>query len=112
VWDSIEAVHYFSSQPAELLYVAAIGIVGGLAALGFDRVPVHMKRNVRVFGWAGAASTTIALIGYLGFSFVRLVLFSAGSGGTHYKMLLPLSLSALAAYLWYVFYQAFKAGVS
>ena len=78
-----ETIHYFSSEPHRLLYVAAIAIAGGFAALGFTRLSPRAQRHVRVFAWGAAASTLTAFVGYFVFclaSLSSLVIESGGSG--------------------------------
>ena len=112
VRDSFEAIHYFSSQPHELLYVAAIAIAGGLAALAFDRLSPRRKRHVRVFAWGAAASTLTAIAGYFAFCFFSLSSFIAESASTVWILFVPLIFAGIAAYLWFEFYRALKTGVS
>ena len=107
-----ETIEYFSSHPRRLLYVAAIAIIGGLAARSFDRLSPHAKRHVIVFAWGAAAVTLTALAGYFTFCFISISSFLVESGSTFGILLVPLIFSGIAAYLWLEFYRALKTGVS
>ena len=108
-----ETIQYFSSEPHRLLYVAAIAIAGGFAALGFSRLSARTQLHVRVFAWGAAASTLTAFVGYFAFRFASLSSFiveSGGSPGVLGVLLVLLLFSAMAVYLWLEFYRARKAG--
>ena len=107
-----ETIQYFSSRPQRLFYVAAIAIVGGLAALGFDQLSPRSKRHVRVFAWGVAASTLTAFVGYFAFRLASLSSFVVESGDLGWVQLALLPFSGIAAYLWFEFYRALKTGVS
>ena len=110
-----DPIGYFSAQPNRLLYVAAIAIAGGLAALGFYRLSPRAQRHVRVFSWGAAASTMTAVVGYGGFCFLSLFSFIVESGGTIRileVLLLLLLFSGIAAYFWNEFRRVWKTGVS
>ena len=107
-----DPIGYFSTEPHRLLYVAAIAIAGGLAALGFYRLSPRAQRHVRVFGWGAAASTMTAFVGCFVFRFLSLFSFIGGSGGTIWILILLLVFSGIAAYFWFEFCRAWKTGVS
>lgn len=107
-----ETIQYFSSEPHQLLYVAAIAIVGGFAALWFSRLPPRTQRHVRVFAWGAAASTLTAFLGYFVFRFASLFSFAIESGGSAWIVLALLLFSGFTAYLWSECYRAWKTGVS
>jgi hypothetical protein len=109
--DFSEAVRYFSSQPHALLYVVAIALVGGLAALGFDRLSACAQRQVRVFAWGAAASAVTVFVGYFAFRSASLSSVIVESGGSHWVWLALLLFAGIAAYLWFEFYRAMKTGV-
>ena len=112
VRDFPEAIRYFSSQPHELFYVAGIAVLGGLAALGYDRLSPRTQRQFRVFAWGAAASTLTAFVGYFAFRLVSLSSLVVESGGTGWVLLALLLFGGIAAYLWFEFYRALKTGVS
>ena len=108
-----EAIQYFSSAPYRLLYVVAIAVSGGVVALVFDRLSSRMKRNVKLFSWGGAASLltmfwcalvyqTASLSGMI---FIR-------NAGVGWMILVVLMSAALAAYLWFEFFRAWKTKVT
>lgn len=105
-----ETIRYFSSEPHRLLYVAAIAIAGGFAALGFTRLSPRAQRRVRIFAWGAAASTLTAIAGYFAFCSFSLASFIAESGSPVWILFVPLILSGIAAYLWFEFYRALKSG--
>jgi hypothetical protein len=107
-----ETIHYLSSEPHRLLYVAAIAIVGGFAALGFARLSPRTQRHVRVFAWGAAASTLTVFVGYFAFRLASLSSLVVESGGSAWVVLALLLFSIIAAYLWFEFYRAWKTGVS
>ena len=107
-----ETMQYFSSEPHRLFYIVGIAVVGGLVALGFERLSPRTQRHVRVFAWGAAASTLTAFAGYFAFWSISLSSFIAESGGTFPVLLVPLAFSGIAAYLWFEFYRALKTGVS
>jgi hypothetical protein len=107
-----DPIGYFSTEPHRLLYVAAIAIAGGLAALGFTRLSPRAQRHVRVFAWGAAASTLTAIAGYFAFCFFSLSSFITESGSTVWILFVPLIFSGIAVYLWFEFYRALKTGVS
>ncbi|MBI3878276.1 MAG: hypothetical protein HY300_20330 [Verrucomicrobia bacterium] len=107
-----ETIHYFSSEPHRLLYVAAIAVAGGFVALGFSRLSPHTQRHVRVFAWGAAASTLTAFIGYFVFRFASLSSLVIKSGSSPWVVLALLLFSTIAAYLWFECYRAWKTGVS
>jgi hypothetical protein len=107
-----ETIHYFSSEPHRLLYVAAIAIAGGFAALGFTRLSPPAQRHIRLFAWGAAASTLTAFVGYFVFRLVSISSLVVESGGSAWVVLALLLYSAIVAYLWFECYRAWKTGVS
>ncbi|MEI7732532.1 MAG: hypothetical protein WCO56_23375 [Verrucomicrobiota bacterium] len=112
VRDFADAVRHFSSQPRDLLYVLAIAMLGGFAALGFTRLSPRMQRHVRVFAWGAAASTLTLFVGYFAFHLSSLSSLAVESGGSAWVGLALLLFSGITAYLWFEFYRAWKTGVS
>ena len=107
-----ETIHYFSSEPHRLLYVAAIAIAGGFAALIFFRLSPRTQRHVRVFSWGAGASTLTAFVSYFVFRLVSLSPLVIESGGSAWVVLALLLFTAIATYLWFECYRAWKTGVS
>jgi hypothetical protein len=112
VRDFSEAIRHFSSQPHELLYVGGIAVLGGLAALGYNRLSPRTQRQFRVFAWGAAASTLNSFVGYFAFRLAFLRSLVVESGGTGWVLLALLLFGGIAAYLWFEFYRALKTGVS
>jgi hypothetical protein len=107
-----ETLEYFATKPVRLLHVAAIAIVGGLAALGFARLSPSTQRQVRVFAWGAAASALTLFVVWFAFRLALLASLVVESGGSVWGLLAWLLFVAVAAYLWFEFYRAMKSGVS
>ena len=106
-----DPIGFFAAKPHQLLYVAAIAIAGGLAALSFDRLSSRAKRQVQIFAWGAAASTTTFMAVYFAccfFSVSSFVIKTANMGGI---LIVPLIISGFAAYLWFEFYRALRTGI-
>lgn len=112
VRDSFEAIRFFSSQPHQLIYVAAIAIGGGFVALGFDRLSPRAKRQFRVFALGAAAGTLTAFTGYFAFSLVSFTSLVIETGTSGWLSLALLLFGCIATYFWFEFYRALKTGVS
>jgi len=107
-----ETMRYFSDNPHHLLYVALVGLAGGFAALGFDRLAAQSQRHVKLFCCGGCASILTAVVGYLAVRWTVLGGFITESGFTVGVLLVFLVPSGLAAFFWFEFYRAWKKGVS
>ena len=107
-----DTIQYFSSEPHRLIYVALIGLAGGLVALAFDSLSPHIspqiQRRVRLFAWGAAASTLTTSVAYIIFCLAPLSSFLIESGNTPWLLLalVLLLLSGIASYLWFEFYRA------
>ena len=107
-----DTLNYFSSEPRRLLYVAGIAVAGGLLALVFCRLSRQAQRRVRLFGWGAAASLLTTFCGYSLYQSVSLSPVIVANSGADWLLLVPLMLAAMAAYLWFEFYRAWKARVT
>ena len=106
-----DTLGYYTAEPARLLHVAVIAMVGGLAAWAVDRAPPRSKRLMKIvaLGIAGSALTVVAVGMVVGLA----ALTSFPESGCRASVLLSTVLSAVvAAYLWFEFYRAVKSGVS
>jgi len=101
-----DAFHYFTAQPRRLVLVMIIGIVGGVAALIFDKLSSKAKRRVKLFVVGSAASCLTFFAGYFLFMFIDIPLAIKINVG--HLMLIPSCLGLIAAVLWFEFYQIFK----
>ena len=101
-----DAIHYFTAQPRRLVLVAIVGIVGGIAALIFDKLSSKAKRNVKLFVIGSAASCLTFFAGYFLFMFIDVPLAIKTNVG--HLMLIPICFGLIAAVLWFEFYQIFK----
>jgi hypothetical protein len=101
-----DAIHYFTAQPSRLVLVAIIGIVGGVAALIFDKLSPKGKRSVKLFATGSAASCLTFFAGYFLFMFVDVP--TAIKINVGHLMLIPSCFGLIAAVLWFEFYQIFK----
>ncbi len=107
-----ETIQYFSSEPHGLLCVAAIAIIGGFVGLGFYRLSPRTQRHIRVSVWGAAAGTLTAFVVYFAFRLASLSSLVVDSGSSAWGMLAFLFSSAIAVYLWFEFYRAWKTGAS
>lgn len=107
-----DTLHYFSSEPLRLLYVAGIAIAGGLVALVFSRFSRQAQRRVRLFGWGAAASFLTAFCGYSLYQSVSLSAMIVANSGAGWLLLVPLLFASIAAYLWLEFCRAWKTRVA
>lgn len=123
VWFTVDAVRelfsnetrqYFAAEPRRLLYVATVGVSGGLLMLGFNRLGSRVQRNVRVVTWGATASASTAFVVYFWFCFASLFTFIVESGGGFIIQLVFVWLlyCGIIVYLWFEFYRALKAKVS
>ena len=99
-------IGYFAEQPHRLVLVAIIGIVGGIAALIFDKLSSKAKRSVKLFVVGSVASCLTFFAGYFLFMFVDVPLAIKINVG--HLMLIPSCLGLIAAVLWFEFYQVFR----
>jgi hypothetical protein len=107
-----DTLNFFSSEPRRLLYVAAIAVAGGLVALTFSRLSGPSQRSAQLFGWGSAASLLTAFCGYSIYQSVSLSTVIVANSGAGWLPLVPLLLSAMAAYLWFEFCRAWQARVT
>ena len=103
-----DGVGYFTSQPSRLLYVAGIGVVGGIFALAFSRLSPVIRRTARLttLGGFGACVTV-----FLAMFVARLVSFgsmitAAGRWGLVIGVLA--SLTVVAVLVWLEFYLVWR----
>jgi hypothetical protein len=110
---SNDTVGYYSAEPHQLLYVAAIAIAVGLAVLGFTRLSPRAQRHVRVIACGSAAGALTVIAGDSAYTVIRLSSLLVQSGSTVRLLLMPLllvllMLSGIAAYFWYECFHALK----
>jgi hypothetical protein len=110
--DIPDSVKHFSSRPGDLLLVLPIACFVGLAALGLTRLLPRTQRQVRVFAWGVAASIVTALVAYFVYRFIALSSLVIDSGGGPWVAVTLFLFAAIAVYLWFEFYRAWKPGVS
>jgi hypothetical protein len=104
-----DTLNYFASEPRRLLYVAGIAVAGGLLALASPRLSRQAQRSFRLFGWGAAASLLTAFCGYAIYQSVSLSPVIVANSGAGWLLLVPLLLGAMAAYLWFEFFCAWRA---
>ncbi len=104
-----DTLDYFASEPRRLLYVAGIAVAGGLLLLAFGRLSGPAQRSFRLFGWGTAASLLTAFCGYAIYRSVSLSPVIVANSGVGWLLLVPLLLGAMAAYLWFEFFCAWRA---
>src|SRR2546427_12029569 len=90
-----DTLHYFSSEPPRLLYVAGIAFAGGLAALVFSRLSRQAQRGVRLFGLGAAAVFQTIFCGYLLYQSVSLSPIVLANSGPGWLLVVPLMFAAI-----------------
>jgi hypothetical protein len=105
---SSDGIHYFSEQPHRLLFVAVIGIVGGLIAFGFSALSPKLQRGVKLVLLGLGATFVLLGGGYLSFQFVNLPVQLDPSIPRHIPWLLALGTMGIAGVLLFEFYQVLR----
>jgi len=112
---SSDGFHYFSAQPRRLLFVAGIGIVGGLIAFGFSVLSPGLQRGVKLVVLGLGASFVLLGGGYLSFQIanlpVRLDPTTARlvpATPRQIPWLLVLGTIGIAGLIWFEFYQVVR----
>jgi hypothetical protein len=102
----------FSSQPARLVFVLVLAIVGGLIVFALDRLSQSSRTYVKLVTLAAAACAVTAYVIWMGFSLA----FTPNpinprfteSIGNHWAFVALSVFAATAAYLWLRFYQTLR----
>ena len=106
---SSNGFHYFSEQPHRLLFVAAIGIVGGLAAFGFSVLSPRLQRGVKLVALGSGGSFAIVAGGYFIYQVASLPKLIDTSLPRHMPWLLLVATVAIAGLCWLEFYQVWRS---
>ena len=111
-----DPIGYFRQDPSRLLTVAGIAITGGLVALLFYRLPPRTQKQVKLLGWAAAATGCTAAVGYFGFISFSLGSLISRAGGSIRPLLLTVLpflflYAAVSAGCWYGCWRLWKSGV-
>jgi hypothetical protein len=99
-----DTAYYYSEQPHRLLIVAVVGMVGGVTVFLFYRLPSRWRYKIKLLTLGSTAGFVTLAVGYFVYDAVR---FSFAA-----SYLLPFTLlyiGAIAALLWFQFYQNFKS---
>lgn len=109
VYDLIhDSIPFFAAKPIRLLYVAALGLVGGFLAWASHRLSPSVR------WWGGLFLRSVAALGltvWLGYFTVRLTRFSAEIDLTSswpWLLVMLSSFGLLAAWLWFSLWQSAK----
>ena len=106
-----ETISYYSEQPHQWLIVASVGIVGGLAALFFERLSPRSRRSLKLYTLGLIASLLTIFTGYFLAEFAALTLQFGASEFRRAFILVPVCLGAIIVLLWIEFYQVYKRRV-
>ena len=104
---SSDGLHYFSEQPHRLLFVALIGIIGGLVTFGFLALSPGVRRVVRLFVLGSFAGFVMASGGYFTYLLFQLYQLPPHTLAfpSHVLWSIVLGTVAVAGLLWFEFYQ-------
>lgn len=103
-----DAIPFFAAKPVRLLYVLALGVIGGLFAWWGHRLPPRLKSLAGLLFWAGCAAGLTAFLVWFG---IRLARFSDSidiSDALPWLLVTLGLLSVLCGWLWHSFWQAAK----
>jgi drug/metabolite transporter (DMT)-like permease len=108
---SSDGIHYFSEEPHRLLFVAVIGIAGGLAMFAFSALSPRFQRGVKLVLLGSCASFVTVAGGYFTCLFFRLAhsppLYPALPW--HLVGFVVLGAVGIASLLWFEFYQVLRS---
>ena len=103
-------VRYFRERPLHLFLVAGVGIIGGFVAFTLSKLSPGWQRRVKLLALGLAAGFVMVAGGYFSFWLAGLSPQMESAlgfhGGTFWTFLL--STIAIAAVIWFEFYQVFK----
>ncbi len=119
VWAIVDTAHdfkandtigYFSEKPLRLLYILAIGVVGGVAFFAFDRLSPGTKHKAKLLGLGAAATLLTGFAAQMGYGFIIYfsLLFPSSVLVVLVFAALVLFFASLAALLWLEFFTVLK----
>jgi len=100
-----DTIHYFSTQPYQLLLVVAMGIAGGLVTFGFSVLSPRSQRRAKLVALGSGGGFVILAGGYFAFQFAGLPAELHSTIPRHMPLVLLVCSAALAGLLWFEFYQ-------
>jgi len=106
-----DSIRYFAVEPRRLLWVAAIGVGGGLMTLVFCRLSARLQRTVKLFAIGSAASCLTVFACCLLYQIAGLSLDLGVLPGPVFIKGVAWSFGG-AALLWYEFYRVSKRRVT
>jgi hypothetical protein len=99
-----DGVGYFTSQPHRLLYVASLGVIGGLMALAFNRVSLVVRRTLRLVTLGGFGASATAFLAIFAANTASLASMVKASGMSGWVIAALASLSIVTVLVWLEFY--------
>jgi hypothetical protein len=121
VWDTVhdftanDTIHYFAKQPGRLIWVAVIGIVGGLVAFIFDQLSPRGKRIAKLVVLGIGASSMMVLTVLMACTAASIFKLTRGlpvevipKKWFLFFILESCGPAAVAAFLWFAFYRMLK----
>ena len=105
---SSDGIHYFSEQPHRLLFVAVIGIAGGVIAFGFSTLSPGLRRGVKLALLGSGATFVMLGGGYLSLLIWDMPARFDSAIPRHIPWLLALGTIGIAGILWFEFYQTLR----
>lgn len=103
-----DSIPFFATKPSRLLYVLALGVVGGLVARLGHRLPVRLKLMVSLFSWSSCAVGLTAFLVYCGIRIAQVSKDIDISDALPWLLVTLGFLSVLCGWLWHSFWQAAK----
>ena len=98
-----DGVGYFTSQPHRLLYVAVIGVVGGVMALAFSRLSPVARRALRLVALGGFGACVTAFLAIFAARLASFASMVTDSGMWGWVIAALASLSMVAVLVWLEF---------
>ena len=99
-----DGVGYFTSQPHRLLYVAVIGVAGGVMALALSRLSPVARRRLRLLALGGFAACLTAFLAIFATRLASFASMVTESGMWGWVIAAFASLSVVAVLVWLEFY--------
>lgn len=104
-----DPLQYFAEAPAQLIWVAAIALTGGMAVWGLMRLSPSVRRRIQLLMLAFAATGVMAGGGWLAFHFFTSPPEIASNFPRTLSWKLVLDTAIVAGLLWFQFYRVCRS---